>query len=609
MAYSVSCWTNTGYNAVNIPDAPARLGEASFTLPALDIVQDWGLDSVRVRVGDQAIQNIDYVKIGNEYYSCIGVTKQSSDVALLSLVYDAITSAGGPTNISYLDGITERHTVSDDSMFKYTQEDELMAPRESLKLDDEIMFDYKEGSTYVESTIDLVALGKQFSGSADDLKFKGTGITFTDGDGENSVTVPYTEGVPGETYYLIDTSEIGGHEGQYNRQTKVEGACLYPVQYVQKGLAAARALGVESAIIAQFTAPSSSGASYETGTLSKNGEIHTATGKCSKKTSKLSFKYATVKNNRVLYGENNKYGLLTASGSRGEYNPEQIASASDEAPDVCALFDPRPDGKPYFRFQKYMGDSSVESIMIASVEGLSWKQVPLVFTKPADTVLNTMNFDNSAKQASNLFNYNQGMTLLKEAQSVTNGMFDIGKQSANAIGQAFDKDGNLGTALSSAVGAFQSAANIGYNTEMYSRSFNNNINQYNLQRQKELQNYGFSQTVSKPVVMFPYSADFIRDFFGNGVLVYRYKYSDNDVARIDKLLTMYGYKDTVALTADCFYQRTNFDYVKASGISIGGNLPMWKKDLITDQLNAGVRVWHVKPSPAYYTNNPIKGSK
>lgn len=139
-------------------------------------------------------------------------------------------------------------------------------------------------------------------------------------------------------------------------------------------------------------------------------------------------------------------------------------------------------------------------------------------------------------------------------------------------------------------------------------TYNQNIDQYKLTREKELQNYGFSQSVTVPEILFPYNSEFIRDFIGNGVYVYRYRYTDNDLTRIDKLLTMYGYKDTVALDASCFYQRTNFDYVRASGVSIGGNLPKWKKSIIADQLNAGVRVWHTKPSPTYYTNNPIKGA-
>lgn len=607
MSYSVYCWKNTGYNAVNIPDSPALLGASAYQLPALDIVQDWGLSSVRVRTtAETDVQNIDYVRIGAEYYSVSGVAMQAPDVAEMSLVYDAVTSAGGPTRVSYLDGITERHTVGDDTMFKYTQADELTAPREALQITSggmKFAGTDSRGSTYVESTIDLAKMeedsfdtGGNFTG--------GTGATFSDEDG-NSVTVPVVPYVVGDTSYLTDTSAINGHASSASRRLQITGTSLYQAYQVKDAMSLARALGVESAIIAQVDLPSQ----FMDVDVDPDyhGRVDLVVAKSKKEGAGLPFSYTTVRNNRLLYGEYNKYGLITADGSRGEFLPEQIGHASDTDPQVAFVADPTPEGRPYFRFLTYMGkDGGDADFMNGAVPGLKWKQVPLVFTGASNSVLNTMNFTNSSKQASMTQNYNMKMQDLSDKQMAMNGAFDAGKGAADAMSSAFKQD--WGGFAGGLIDLVKSTANLGFEGQKAAYRWQNMGDMYKLEREKELQNYGFSQSVVVPEIMFPYNSQYLRDFVGNGVYVYRYRYTANDIARIDKLLTMYGYKDTVALDSSCFNQRKNFDYVRASGVSIGGNLPKWKKAVIAEQLNAGVRVWHVKPSPAYYTNNPIKGA-
>lgn len=110
--------------------------------------------------------------------------------------------------------------------------------------------------------------------------------------------------------------------------------------------------------------------------------------------------------------------------------------------------------------------------------------------------------------------------------------------------------------------------------------------------------------VITPEVHFPYDNPSVRDYVGNGVLVYRYRLSPGDLERIDKLLTMYGYAVTKNLERSDFNSRSNFNFVQAAGVGVvgnsGGYLPRWWTDGISAQLSGGVRVWHVKPSPAYY---------
>lgn len=599
MAYSVKCYMNTGFNAVNIPDKPSLLDSmTSVDLPALDILQDWGLSSVRVRVSaDVDIQQVDYCKIGNEYYAVGAPSMVASDVAELPLTYDAVTSAGGPSSITYLDGITERHTVDDDTMFKYTQEDELTAPRENLQLVSGGMLfknTARDTITVVESTIDLYDLTKA------DINGTLESQTYTDSDGQNSVTVPTVPAPTTNTGYTLKDNDNSADIGT----TSSAGTESFRASFVQRGIAVARALGVESGIVSQVQLPTNFISITESTT--ETGVILNITGNNQAVSSGLPFKYATPKNNRVLYGSNNKYGLITASGGKGEYLPEQIDDGNN-SPNVRAIADPRPDGKPYFRYSKYMGDETAENFFNSAVSGLTWRNVPLVFHEASNSMLDTANFTNGGQTASQGYTYQMQQASLTKESTKVNSVLDAIKSAIDGIGKA-TKAKSGAEVITGLISGGQNLYNLSNSLDTQNLSIDNLNKSYNLAREKELQNYGYSQSVVVPTVMFPFNTSTIRDFIGNGVMVYRYRYSDNDVERIDKLLTMYGYKDTVALTADLFNKRTYFDYVRASGVSIGGDITVWKKALIAEQLNAGVRVWHVKPDPSHYTDNPIKGA-
>lgn len=597
--YSIRAFKNTGFNVVNIPQSLSYLlNNFTYTsFDALDILQNEGLTGVSVRATWGEVKDIDYLVVYdnsglNPACYQVGTPQMTSvDVAYLPLIYDAITSAGGPSSLTYLDGVTDRHTVGDDTMFKYTQSDEYMAPREALRLVSGGMLFNDTGivATPVESTLDLVYLGKQFDTSGN---FIGKGITFSDENG-NQVTTPYTQSVTARTQYVIG-DETSGPLSPNTRLYENDGSH----EAVSNGLAVVRALSMEGSVISQVAYP----AQFIETVIGTDGQYSTVRGKDQTKTTSLNFKYATPANNRVLYGDYNKYGLMTASGEKGEFLPEQIGDSSDVAPSVRSIADPRPDGKPYFRFEKYLGNQGDVQFYVCCVSGLEWANVPLTYTRPSGSYMSQINFSNGSRQAASSFaneNINRGINY---AQGLSNASVSLTGQTMDALNPVK----TLMQGTSSAVGAMQTAMGITWDNMRFEQSKAYAQEQYELERNRELMNYGVSQSVVTPEVMFPFSANFIRDFIGNGVFVYRYRYSDSDVSRIDKLLTMYGYKDTVALTSDLFSKRQNFDYVRANGVSIGGTLPIWKKNLIAEQLSAGVRVWHTKPSPSYYTNNPIQ---
>lgn len=593
---SVTCYKKTGFNAVNIPESPAFLTGGTFdsiTFDALDILQVEGLSSVSVSASYLDVRDIDYCALSDgtitAYYAVGTPYMTSTDVATLPLTYDGVTSAGGPSALIYLDGVTERHTVAEDKMFEFTQADEYMTPRRSLELEyGGMLFNNTDiVATPVESTLDLVFLGEQFDD--DGITFTGTGITFTDASG-NKVTTPYTKTVSARTQFTIGDAT----SGPLAPNTRLyENKDDYPK--VVNGLAVVRCLSMENSVISQVAYPEQ----YISVIIGADGQYSTVTGKDQVATSGLDFKYADVNNNRVLYGEYNKYGLITAAGEKGEYLPEQIGDSTDTTPTVRSIADPRPDGKPYFRFAKYLGSTGNDYFYVSCVSGLEWANVPLVYSKASGTYLNRINFENDAKSAQSAYRYTQASNAVDAAQTAVNGVLGF----INAFTDAGPNQ-TFGGWIS---GMAQSVSDTGFGLARTAMSASQTRTQYNLAREKELQNYGFSQSVVSPQVLFPFNANLIRDFVGNGVFVYRYRYSNDDVKRIDTLLTMYGYKDTMALSAEQFNNRTYFDYVRALGVSIGGDLPLWQKETIAAQLNAGIRVWHVKPDASYYTSgNPIK---
>lgn len=632
--YTIICYKNTGFNPINIPDTPSLVDSMDVILTQqIDVLQDRWLQSASVKSTYDEISDCDYCKIGDTYYSVTNVTMSSVDVAELSLVMDCLTTAGGPLAIQFLDGITDRHTTASDDMFQFTESDPLTAP--ALPLEVEVTRPTWDipgdtaNKTIVESTINLSKLGDQFTTATDGtVTFTGQSITFSNTDedeesGKLKVTVPYTEGVSTDatTVYRIGDKTV---KSPNTRQWDTDN------EKVNLALGAVRSLSVESAIISQVVYPDG----YITVNESSGGAVSVVDGKTSELTSGIPYKSdygTTIHNNRVYYGEYNKYGLITASGDKGEFLPEQIYKGSDGAddgtgsPTIKVMADPRPTGKPYFRFKNYLGDSSDDGFLLSSVSGLQWSNAPLTYVAPSGSYQTRIDFENRKTiMDTDATNRQQQINAQLERSTINNmaNAFKTGMQalsasispnapsvSQNALpgsAPAMNLTGPMAL-LSGAISAGQSGYNIGMDFSDASRNLAYNKSAYINTLYRELTNYAISMHVSAPDILFPFSANLVRDFYGNNVVCYKYKYNTNDAVRIDHLLTMYGYKDTRALSPLMFEYRQYFDYVSATGVSIGGNIPLDFKQGIADQLNVGVRVWHVKPSSSYYSSgNPIR---
>lgn len=555
----------------------------------------------------------DYCSIGDFYYSVTGAQMLGEYVAELSLVPDFFTSAGGISSTSagfdILDGITDRATVakSSDTWGAYTDADPLTAPQRPLLIFSEWLLTGTEASkrTYLSSTLDLYLQGQQTAG-----------VTYTDEETGETVTVPRTYQItpeqetaialptPSDSDSGVVTIPVGGDIKDGTAYYDMNSAQSETDGYVLSGISKARSLGIESAIIDQWCVPTLYAVPTTGDATSKVTTLSGATGTL---TSTLPTEYnSSVHNLRVLYGEYNKYGIMTTAGNSLECMPEEITTeaSSTEGPGIRWLSDPRPDGRPYFRFTTINTNAEFWRNCIA---GSNWQKVPLVYQGSSGNALTRLNFNNSRRTAelnatfqreqSEFQGLQNGMNLVNGIVGSVSGANTYGLQ-ASARGISGIGAGVAGQAITGAV-----QAGIQYTMAEGMRDMQNSQykREYAVTKANELSQLYQNTTVYTPTVNFPYNADIIRDVKGNSLLVYRYEYDEHDITRIDKLLTMYGYKETESLTLDNFRRRPKFDYVQCSTVTIGG-LPRWFNAGIADQLRNGIRVWHVKPDTQVYSD-------
>lgn len=618
--YTVKLYNNTGFNPENIPDRAALLGTAFVEKQAVDTVQNYVISEVRLSAVFNDVKNVDYCQIGDFYYFVSGVTMTSRDVCILSLIPDYITSFG-LSNIEFLDGITVRHHVDDDTFGAYPEEDPLLFCDQPLVLDvgtpqfDEGTDDYEGDYTIVTSTASLSEMGGGSSFNS---------VTYTDPSG-NEVTVPHLKPAAWGT---------GFKSGAANKEYYIPGQAAFLItddangQVVIDGIQYCRDIAAETAITGQYRIPklyvtinntvtpswwpSTWPALPQNCILELTGrELNAATG--------LAYEFnANVKNKRVLYGEFCKYGFITRSGNKMEAKPEEIIESGATSPTVIMTADPRPDGRPYFRFKTINGQTPVTgngfdtSFWRNAVPGEQWAQIPLVFTTPSGIVQQQKYYDTSfevlektrdnsmmARNAAAFARTGNAMINIASAGMARGTSLPMNQNNTSLnLNKPFSGDINM-TRVGGALNSFSNwvGGKAQRNIE--------DLNYYNERGSMDYQ-MGMLKNLVIPDVMFPYTSGSIRDFVGNGVLPYRYKPSAMDIAIQDKLLTMYGYRDSEVLEQSHFFNRQYFNYVQANNISIGNNLPQWWKAGIVAQLAAGVRVWHVTPNESYYTSgNPI----
>ena len=601
--WNIRLYYETGFNAVNIPDSPALLETMKHAdFPALDILQGEHLSYVNVKATRAQVKNADYMRLtdGTDtfYYIVEDFTMTSTDVAMLSIVMDYFTTHGGVTGIAFLDGVVERHhvAVEDDKYGAYTEDDPMLVPSKELEFDEVSLFTdmVTEGTTkshiIIETTLDM----KEIATNANAINYNTSG-----GD---SVTVPLvnaTTKVSAVNVY-VDANDPSVLTKEFITPKTVY--CDAGNENVISAIGRARSLGVEDGILNSYIVPDAAVVDYANG-VDADGNVATITGAHKFENTDLDFEYATVNNKRVLYGSLNSFMLVSpANGNSVTFKPEDIAYNSfgdiTTSPRVCMNTDPRPDGRPYFRFEYYKGNNY--DFFLNALKGMEWANAPLVYQRRSGEWQAKLQHD----ATTGMLEREQNMANTANKIQATLGLIGAGKQVTNFAGmekqQAFEQSMNTNYNIGS----------MGFNIGM---DFVTSGMQASLaKRQTEMhfkdaflqEAVGYvSGKVVAPDLRFAMS-ETLRDFRGNGCIVYRYRPQTSDIEKLDKVLTMYGYQDTNVLAGHEEYMtnRRKFNYLKASGVSVAGNKPKWLRDGVAMQLSVGTRIWHVKPDASAYTD-------
>ena len=653
--YNVRCYYNTGFNAVNIPSSPDVLKQFTpHTFPALEVLQDLGLSEIKIKATWGQAQEIDYICLYTPttvegqleeavYYIVTGIPEMvATDVAVLPVVCDYYNTAGGINYIDILDGITSRVTVSKDvpeSGWNPTDtddciygEDPLLAPNDQLNLVTKWANIYStDYHSYIETTLDLIQT---------DLTSIGKVYYETEAEGENTgQTITPKVNVSELTTTLVDKKLSNAVGGTYiNPETRIyqvddeyNGWAGDPDATARAsigaGIATARSLRVEDSIINKVIIPVDAvevtkeyqnwSRTYKDGTTKRRTDQKITHMKGVAKKAAVNAKVSsegtawslvdysdyglTIHNKRLLYGRYTPIGMMTTAGNKVELNIEQV-SVGDNTVNIRSYTDPSLGGCPYYMFERAdmrprttVGDDEV-GMFSQSVAGLTWKQAPLKFSETKGSLLNAIELKNSrmiADTAANNFvrsnDYSQTVNAFNTLTSSVNSVIAM----------------NQGGGLQGVVGSLTQGMinDVGLDVQRQ-----NAEDSYLAAKESELSKYAVTQNVFVPEIKFPYNSTFLRDLFGEGILLYRYKYSKSDVKRIDKLLTMYGYKVTKEIKKSDFTSRKYFNYIECTSISVkarGNYNTIAVADGISKQLQVGVRLWHVKPDSSHYTNNPI----
>ena len=637
--FTATLYYNTGYNSINTPDSLETLNAEFMTtakdFPALDILQIMPLSSISLKItSEDDVIDADYLILTGKgenqtfskraVYSVEGYTLTSPDVAVLAITLNPFLTLGGTRSVHFLDGVTIRHHVSkaEDLFGAFSETDPLLVPSKPLEIIEGGVAYNSSGEqlTLCESTIDLSTLADVTTGSAYQA-------------GGESCVVPELSAAIGEHGTNILMINPNGDATSENLKTYAPGAAYYDIsnEKVQNGIKRARSLGVEGIILNQWIIDKTYIESSKTSISDTTGLVQSICGgnQVATEVKTLPYKYATVNNLRVLYGELNEYVLVSiASGNSAYYLPEDIVETDaegkqTEAPVITMAVDCRPDGKPYYRFRSYKG--SRNDFFVNCVPGLVWQTAPLTYTDKSGNELDRMAFDTAQSILRQDSKIAQNRAIRGAVESgISNiiggavSIFGGGVRFAGGYeGSTYTSIlGGAGSIAAGAIQAGQGAYTMG--AELIGNATNNatfsnaaNIRrQYENARQQELQQFQISQNIVVPQINFPRSNS-IRDFVGNGVFVFRYRPAASDVLKLDKILNMYGYRDTRPATDDLMTNRTKYNYLQVAGASVNATKPdasnvwpqpKWLKDACASQFAAGVRIWHTKPDRIAYTD-------
>lgn len=588
MVVNVRCYYDTGFNLQNIPYTADILTEnfRPKTFPDCFLLQNKGLATLRINTSWNEIDGVDYLLIqtdtANVWYFVTGIAMLNENCAELQLVMDALTTCG-LNNIEITSGWCIRRHVSDDSLFSniipepFTPSNELVLDKgKELKL------------SFTTQYSDIVGATFNLAGTYNSAQ------EFKSGEG-STVVVPKIPTFPKFTPPRKPKTQI---RMEYKPITNIylnelPNLYLFILDSVFDNIMVARSLGLDMGITACYRVPNEWVGEMIIGQFIEPELIDSMKNNRGDVDSQLPFQYTTALNNKVFALFNNYVLSSICSGERLEFNADEIYQ-NTSSPLFTLWADLSPNGCPFARPQYYRGNNSDPFMMC--VKGMNWQNTPLAFNIKSGAAFDVMRYN------TDLASKSVAMTA-SNTKAVTDSLFTLASMTPSIDRGHMKKGGtynvtnrhtNRGDILSGA----QSLVNTAID------SVNENV-QYGLSLDKMNIDWQQEQNYRVPEIRFPRDES-IQNFIGNTFWVYRTRLSQNDVARFDKFLSMYGYAVDEALTDECFNCRQNFNYVVCRDVNIKVNQSSFIRRMAESQLEGGVRIWHTVPDSSYYTlPNPI----
>ena len=589
----------TPFHINNRPDSASLLASSatahsSFTINSLPRTKTavFKLSKDYCTNADSAsYMKVKYSGDANTYFYAI-VDRQplSMDSYEFTVVLDGWLTCKN-AGITKIEGITERVHVakSSDTLGKYIEEDPYLGCTEPLQIDEQFLFtgsnyDGANGVTIVAATMDVYKMGSSGFNSA--IEFLSQGSTdacivpdipplrevgTSTENATQEVAIPYSTG--STSYKYVNSPAIDYFMGSDKQ--------------VQKGMSIAHSLGASDGIVAQYTVPTGffGSATGGDGRFGAQG-AYVIEGKYDNQATTLNFSYSnSVQNKRLFAGDLNKYGITAlATGQNAEFKAEDLMFDDNgtalTAPSVDVFSDPRENGFPTFKY-KYINRSS--NMFRGAVKGMEWQNVPLVNKEKAGYKYDQFKFMNDGLLLSDQYR-------TENYKNVVNTLSGIGQNAMSLLSERGQQQGAVGIGQS----AIQGFGNI--INQRLDMSYAANA------RQVEANSIVVADKLVAPEMRFNFNPS-IRDVVGNGICSYRMRPTNTDLARLDKILNMYGYRVTKVLELSDFSNRSRYNYIKASGVHITCNLPSYVVETAEADLMAGLRIWHVAYDGNYATAN------
>lgn len=574
-----------------------------FTVDPIITLQTRGLVNLRVEITYDNVVDIDYCTITGRIspsddpyvsdtvcYWVAGIKMINENVCELALQCDYITTVG-IANIEILSGWAIRRHVKYDVPFSNTLE-EPFSPMEPLKLQ-------YGGSICPSGTTQLNTYTDVVISNVDLMTADYTAETYKDTANDLLVTVPNVPVASVPTVFAI--SKFGD---VYNMP--MGSAYDYNNSQVKVGVQAVRSLGIESAIIDSYSIPNMYIQQKEL--ASDGGRFGSLLGVNTSVMSSLFPEYSDdgykPKNAKAWSGQFQRYILMSvASGDTQTYAVEDIVGLNrsiDGDPTSIVqwqiIADLLPTGSPMCRPYLYHGEN-VRETSLGNVRGQQWLKNPLRYNSPSGSLISDINFARQMQISAVGQAFNTAQTAFNTVLNTGNKLGALANSVAGPTQYQplIDKPtaviGGMATGVGSAVAGL--ASGIASSA------------QWALNARDSAAKYWTGRNIVAPEINFAPITGTV-NYIGNTFYDLRYMLSKADLIRFDNYLTQYGYAVSEPLTSECFTSRRYFNWIQATDVNV--KLDGYGLDMILgvkNEIESGIRIWHIKPTAAAMTDNPI----